>query len=51
VPKQLTVAIYFLAGKKKTMEVNCKLLGFQHSSKYLILCSAEERHLCRFGTT
>ncbi len=32
--------------KKNTMEVD----GDQHSSKYLLLCSAEERKSYRFGT-
>ncbi len=28
-----------------------ELLCLPHSSEYLPLCSAEQRHLCRFGTT
>ncbi len=36
-----------------TMEVNDapKQPGFKLTSKYLPLCSAEQRHSCRFGTT
>jgi len=36
-----------------TMKVNGvhQLFGYQHSSKYLLLCSAEERNSSRFGTT
>ncbi len=36
-----------------TMEVNCapKQPGYKLSSKYLSLCSAEQRNLYRFGTT
>jgi len=26
-------------------------INYKHSSKYLLLCSAEERHSYRFGTT
>ncbi len=39
--------------KKNTMEVNGapELLCFPHSSEYLPLCSAEQRHSYRFGTT
>ncbi len=42
-----------LVGKKNTMEVNGapELLCFPHSSEYLPLCSAEQRHSYRFGTT
>jgi len=38
---QLTVAI-----RKNTMEVNGyrQLSGYQHSLKYLLLCSTEESH-------
>ncbi len=38
---------------KNTMEVNGapELLCFPHSSEYLPLCSAEQRHSYRFGTT
>jgi len=28
-----------------------KLFGYQYSSKYLLLCSAEENKPCRFGMT
>ncbi len=43
----------FHSRKKNTMEVNGapELLCFPHSSEYLPLCSAEQRHSCRFGTT
>ncbi len=36
-----------------SMEVNgySQLFSYQHSSKYLILCSTEERNSYRFGTT
>ncbi len=36
-----------------TMEVNgySQLFSYQHSSKYLILCSTAERNSYRFGTT
>ncbi len=27
------------------------MFGYQHSSKYLLLCYAEERNAYRFGTT
>ncbi len=39
--------------KINTMEVNGapELLCFPHSSEYLPLCSAEQRHSYRFGTT
>ncbi len=39
--------------KTNTMEVNGapELLCFPHSSEYLPLCSAEQRHSYRFGTT
>ncbi len=39
--------------KEHTIEVNSapELLCFPHSSKYLPLCSAEQRHSYRFGTT
>ncbi len=42
-----------IIGKKNTMEVNGapELLCFPHSSEYLPLCSAEQRHSFRFGTT
>ncbi len=42
-----------IVGKKNTMEVNGapELLCFPHSSEYLPLCSAEQRHSYRFGTT
>jgi len=35
------------------MEVNVALglFGYPHSSKYIILCSAEERKSYKFGTT
>ncbi len=40
-------------GKKKLMEVNVapELLCFPHSSEHVPLCSAEQRHAYRFGTT
>ncbi len=39
--------------KENTIEVNGapELLCFPHSSEYLPLCSAEQRHSYRFGTT
>ncbi len=39
--------------KKYTMEVNVyrQLFGYQHSTKYIILCSAEETNSYRFGMT
>ncbi len=42
-----------IVGKKITMDVNGapELLCFPHSSEYLPLCSAEQRHSYRFGTT
>ncbi len=42
-----------IVGKKNTMEVNGapELLCFPHSSEYLPLCSEEQRHSYRFGTT
>ncbi len=45
--------IDFHSRKKNTMEVNGapELLCFPHSSEYLPLCSAEQRHSYRFGTT
>ncbi len=45
--------IDFHSRKKYTMEVNGapELLCFPHSSEYLPLCSAEQRHSYRFGTT
>ncbi len=45
--------IDFNSRKKNTMEVNGapELLCFSHSSEYLPLCSAEQRHSYRFGTT
>ncbi len=45
--------IDFHCTKKNTMEVNGapELLCFPHSSKYLPLCSAEQRNSYRFGTT
>ncbi len=35
------------------MRVNgySQLFGYQHSSKYLLLCSTEERNSCSFGTS
>ncbi len=44
--------IDFHSRKKNTMEVNSapELLCFPHSSEYLPLCSAEQRHSYRFGT-
>ncbi len=49
VTKQMT----FIIWKKNTMKVNgyCQLFGYQHSSKYRLLCSAEEINSYRFGTT
>ncbi len=48
--KHLTVAIDFHSIEKNTMEINGyhQLFGFQHSSKYLLLCSAEERNSYSF---
>ncbi len=45
--------IDFHSRKKNTMEVNGapELLCFPHSSEYLPLCSAEQTHSYRFGTT
>ncbi len=45
--------IDFHSRKKHTMEVNGapELLCFPHSSEYLPLSSAEQRHSYRFGTT
>ncbi len=42
-----------IVGKENTMEVNGapELLCFPHSSEYLPLCSAEQTHSYRFGTT
>ncbi len=39
--------------KQNTMEVNVapELLCFPHTSEYLYLCSAEDRHSYRFGTS
>ncbi len=49
VTKELTVAIDFYSIEKNTMEVNGyrQMFGYQHSSKYLLLCLREKR----FGTT
>ncbi len=35
------------------MEINgyCQLFSYQHSSRYLLLCSDEERNSYRFGTS
>ncbi len=45
--------IDFHSRKKNTMEVNCvqELLCFSHSSEYLPLCSADQRHSYSLGTT
>ncbi len=45
--------IDFHSRKKITMEVNGapELLCFPHFSEYIPLCSAEQRHSYRFGTT
>ncbi len=45
--------IDFHSRKKNTLEVNGapELLCFPHSSEYLPLCSAEQRHSYRFGNT
>ncbi len=45
--------IDFHSRKTNTMQVNGapELLCFPHSSEYLPLCSAEQRHSYRFGTT
>ncbi len=54
VNKQLMVVIYFHSMEKKnTLEVNGyrQLFGYQHSSKYRLVCSKEERNLYMFGTT
>ncbi len=44
--------IDFHSRKENTMEVkgSPELLCFPHSSEYLPLCSAEQRHSYRFGT-
>ncbi len=49
VTKHLLVPIDFSSMEKNNMEVNedQKLFGCPHSSKYLLLCSAEERQLYR----
>ncbi len=48
VGKQAVLApIGFWHGQKSQWER--KLFGYQHSSKYLLLCSAEEMKSCRFG--
>jgi len=43
--KQLSVAIDFHSMEKNTMEINGyrQLFVYQHSSKYLFLCSTEGR--------
>ncbi len=45
--------IDFHSRNENSMEVNGapELLCFPHSSEYLPLCSAEQRHSYRFGTT
>ncbi len=35
--------------KKKNVFWRSKLFGYQHSSKYLLLCFTEEKNACRFG--
>ncbi len=46
ITKQLLVPIDFptIEKKKKTMEINWvqQLFGYQHSSKYIILCSTKD---------
>ncbi len=53
VTRQFWVTIDFQSRKKNTMEVNGapELLCFPHSSEYLPLCSAEQRHSYWFKTT
>ncbi len=53
VTKQLTVAIDFHSMETDIMEVNGyrQLFSYQHSSKYLLLCSAEEINEYIFETT
>ncbi len=48
---QLVPTDFYSMGKN-TMKVNGyrQLFGYQHSSKYLLLCSKEERNSYRFGT-
>ncbi len=44
VAKELTVAIDFCSMEKTTMEANgyYQMFGYQHYSKYLLLCSTAE---------
>ncbi len=49
--KQLTVAIDFHRKVKYYVNGYRQLFGCQHPSKYLPLCSTEERNSYRFGTT
>jgi len=53
VTRQLTVAIDFHSIFFFLLEVNGyrQLSGYQHSIKYLLLCSIEERSSYRFGNT
>ncbi len=54
VTKHLTVAIdVYSMGGKNTMKVNGdhQLFGYQHSSKYILLCSTEQRNSYRFEMT
>jgi len=53
-PKQLLAPIALHSMKEKsTMEVNGqqKLFGWENSSKYLLLCSTEQRNSYKFRTT
>jgi len=51
VTNQLMDPIDFNSMEINTMDVNVvlQLIGFRHSSKYLVLCSAKERNSFRFG--
>ncbi len=53
ITKQLLVRTDSHSMEKNTKEVNGdqKLFVYPHYSKYLLLCSAEERNSYRFGTT
>ncbi len=51
--KKLLVTFDFHGISFHTVAVNVyqQLFSYQHSSKYLLLCSTEERKLYKFGTT
>ncbi len=40
-----------LTRKKHIFNVYCQLFSYQHSSKYLLLCSTKERNPYKFGRT